>query len=836
MRTSPNPNKIFWGAAMPFALLQLGLAQAREATDSSAQGQSQPAPNQPDAGEPERGTAFEQVVITASTGQLSKLRSSAAVSTLDADQILQSAPGNAADILRDVPGMSVAASGGEGNANIAARGLPVGGGAKLVQLQEDGLPVLDFGDIDFGTADTFLRADYNVDRLEVVRGGSAATFASNAPSAVANFISKTGEEAGGNIGLTRGLNFDRTRLDADYGRPLGGGWRFHVGGFYRSGEGPRSVGYNAESGGQIKGNLTREFDSGFIRVNFKLLNDRSPVYLPEPLSITGSNTNLHVASLPGFDIRSGAMQSPYFRHDLSVDKDGKTVATDVADGYYSKSQAIGGEASFKLAGNWKADYKFRIARTSGRFVGPYPAGLDKASALATAIGGAGATLRYASGPLAGQNITDPDALAGNGLAVRTHLFNTTLNDLGNDTQDLKLTKTFESRDWGSTGVTVGYFKSHQNIVEDWHWNTYLQEVKGENSALLDVLDASGNPVTQNGLVAYGEPAWGNCCVRFYDVHYGTDAPYLSTSWQKGPVNLDASLRYDISRASGRYAGSSGTQVLDVNGDGTIQVPEQNVPVVSSAWMPVNYTVRYLSYSAGANYLLTRDLSLFARISRGGRANAERVLFGGGIRPDGGIAKQVAVNMVEQTEGGVKWRSGHFNLFATLFHATTQETNQDITSATASHFTNRDYDAKGLELEAGYRSGDISVRGGATYTDARIVRDDITPGDVGRRVSPRLTYQITPAYRSDRFSLGLNVIGTSAAQTGIMVMPAFVQVNAFGSAQVGGGYLLAVSANNLFNTIGLTEISDSPSGVSASGLKNARSINGRTLQATLSHAF
>jgi outer membrane receptor protein involved in Fe transport len=835
MRISPTPRHYFWGAAVPFALLH-GWAQAQQAPDGASPAPPGSGAEPAGAGRADPGVALEQVVVTASSGQLSKLRSSVAVSTLEWEQIQQSAPGNAADILRDVPGMGAAASGGEGNANIAARGLPVGGGAKLVQLQEDGLPVLEFGDIDFGTADTFLRADYNVERLEVIRGGSAATFASNAPSAVANFISKTGEVAGGNVGLTRGLGFERTRLDADYGAPLGAGWRFHVGGFYRDGEGPRSVGYRAEKGGQIKGNLTREFDNGFVRLNFKLLNDRAPVYLPEPLSITGRNADPRVASLPGFDIRSGAMQSPYFRHDLGLDKDGKPVATDVADGYYSKSRALGGEAAFKLADGWRADYKFRLASTSGRFVGPYPVELDKASTLAGAIGGPGATLRYASGPLAGQGVGNPDALAGNGLAVRTHLFNTTLNDLGNATQDLNLTKTFDSADWGRTGVTVGYYKSRQNIVEDWHWNTYLQEVRGADSALLDVFDASGKAVTQNGLVAYGEPAWGNCCVRFYDLRYDTDAPHLATSWQKGPVNLDVSVRYDIARASGRYAGSTGTLVRDVNGDGVIQVPEQSVPVVNGAWMPVDYTKRYLSYSLGGNYLLTRDLSLFARQSRGGRANAERVLFGGGIRADGGIAKQVAVNMVDQTEGGLKWRANGFSLFATVFHATTQETNQDITSATVGHFTNRDYDAKGLELEASYHLGAFTLRGGVTYTDAKIVRDDITPGDVGRRISPRLMYQFTPAYRGERFAGGLNIIGNSASPTGVMAAPGFTQVNAFLSWQMGAGNSLALSANNLFNVIGITEISNSSAGVSASGLSNARSINGRTLQATLNHAF
>ncbi|WP_227871427.1 TonB-dependent receptor plug domain-containing protein [Novimethylophilus kurashikiensis] len=124
---------------------------------------------------------LDTVVVTATANPLTSMRSSVAASILTQDQIEQSVPGNAAEILNNVPGLLVQSSGGEGNANATARGLPLSGGAKLMQYQEDGLPVLDFGDIDFGTADTFVRADYNLDRLEVIRGGSAATFASNAP-------------------------------------------------------------------------------------------------------------------------------------------------------------------------------------------------------------------------------------------------------------------------------------------------------------------------------------------------------------------------------------------------------------------------------------------------------------------------------------------------------------------------------------------------------------------------------------------------------------------------------------------------------------------------------
>lgn len=807
--------------AVSLAVLQLGVAGALEAGE-----------------QPADALRLEEIVVTAGAGRVSKLRSSVAVSTLDPERVQQSVPGNAADILRNVPGILAQASGGEGNANISARGLPQSGGAKLVQFQEDGLPVLDFGDIEFGTADTFVRADYNLARVEVIRGGSAATFASNAPGGVVNFISKTGDVASGNIGLTRGLDYDRTRLDFDYGQPLDDRWQFHLGGFYRRGEGPRTVGYTSESGGQIKGNVTRDFAAGYVRLHFKVLDDRAPVYLPVPLSITGSNSDPHLDSLPGFDVLDGAMQSRHFRRDLSVGRNGGRIITDIADGYRSKSRAAGGEVAFDLADDWHIEDRFRVAATSGRFTGPYPAEVNTASALAAEIGGAGAGLRYATGQLAGQSIADPASLNGNGLAVRTHLFNTTLEDFDNAANDLRITKAFDTDGFGSVRLNLGYFKSRQNIVMDWHWNTYLQEVRGENAAALDVIDANGNRVTHDGLVAYGEPYWGNCCVRHYDLRYDTDAPYMAAHWQSGPFDFDGSLRYDIASASGSYAGATGTMPFDANADGLIQVPEQTVPVVNSnASSPVDYTHRYLSHSFGGNYLLTQNLALFARVSEGGRANATRLLFGGGIRPDGSVAEPVAVNKVRQYEGGAKWRGDRFSLFGTLFYARTKVTDQDITSV-SSRFTDRTFDAKGVELEGEYRLGGFSVNGGLTLTDGRVAKDEIRPENAGQRINPRVVYQLTAAYQTDKLNVGLNAIGTTDSPLGRggLVTPAFTQVNAFLSYELAEGFRLALRGNNLGNTIGLTEIPNGSAGITPNGVNTGRSINGRTIETALSYSF
>lgn len=779
----------------------------------------------------------QRIVVTGHASPVEARRASIAVTGLDADEIRFGGHDGAADVLRSLPGLLVQSSGGEGNANIGVRGLPLSGGAKFLLFLEDGLPVVAFGDIDFGTADTFVRIDDSVERVEVVRGGSAATLTSHAPGGVVNLISRTGDDESGNLTLTAGLGMDRQRLSFAKGGALGPRWRYHVGGHHRVGEGVRTVGYTAERGGQIKGNLTREFDAGHLRLHLRLLDDRAPVFLPVPMSITAGSGGPRFASLPGFDLGQGAMQSAAFRDDLSVDRDGNVRHTDIADGYRSTLRALGVEAGFDIAPGWRAEARARRTAISGRFVGPYPAEVGTAAALAEAIGGDGATLRYATGPRAGQAVDDPATLGGNGLAVRTHLFNTTLHSLDHDAMDLRLARSGLLRDVQVT-ATVGFYASRQAIDQDWHWNTYLQEVKGDGAALLDVVRADGTLATQRGLVAYGEPFWGNCCVRSYRLRYETQAPYLALQVRRGALDVDASLRQDRFSADGTYAGAGDLQALDVDGDGRLQDPETRVPQVDAdTAMPVHYRVHYRSYSLGANLLWQPDLAVFARLSRGGRGNAERVLFGGGVRPDGSIAKAFAVNTVDQRELGVRWQGARLDASATLFEAETRVVDQDITSPTE-RFFQRTYRARGLELEGAWRQGPWRVRGSVTWTSGRIVADQITPDRVGEPINPRWMFNLAPSVRAGSLAGGLNLIGTSAfpSTRGGLASPGFVQVNAFVEGRIGRDWTIALTVNNLFDRIGITEIPNASGGVTADGLNTARSIPGRSVQLAVRHAL
>ena len=826
MRRQPNPPSLCRTAALRPHALSWAICLLLAPAFASAQSADAPAADDSAAGD------LDTIVITATAGGKSKLRTSVSTSTLNPEAIERSAPRSTAEIFRNIPGIRSESTGGEGNANIAVRGLPVAsGGAKFLQLQEDGLPVLEFGDIAFGNADIFLRSDWSISRIEAVRGGSASTFASNSPGGVINFISNTGEVQGGAVGLTTGLDYGSNRVDFRYGMPFGDGWRFHVAGFYRQGDGVRDAGYTAEKGGQLKANLTKEFENGYARFYFKRLDDRAIGYLPVPTRATGSNGSPNLGAIEGFDPARDTLQSRYFLTDIGLDGNNNRRRTDIADGMHPDSTVVGAEVEYRFGDNWKINEKFRYADSSGRFVGQFPAEVGSAAAIAPTIGGAGATLRYSNGPNAGQAYT--------GTVVRTHLFNTTLNDLGNYANDLKLTRSFGVGDGGNLDLSAGYYASRQNIDMDWVWNSYLQELRGDGrSALIDVYSAANVNLSDNGLYAYGVPFWGNCCTRSYNAKYEIGAPYLSMAFSLGKLDIDASVRRDSGDASGNYAGAVQVANVDVDGDGTISGPELNVSQINNAGAsPVDYDWGYTSYSVGANYLFTKDLGGFARISRGGRANADRLLFGV-VQPDGSVRAQDAVDLVDQYEAGLKWRRDGFSLFATAFFAETEEQNFEVTSQ---RFFDRVYEARGIELEASLRFNEFFLNGGLTWTDAEISKDDISPANEGNtpRRQADVVYQLTGGYAAANWTLGANIIGTGdayAQDNNQLVMPGYTQVNLFADYRFAENWVVGLNVNNLFDEFGITEAEEGSIVAGAENVIRARSIPGRTASLSVRYEF
>lgn len=784
------------------------------------------------------------IFVTAVARGGNELETSVSLSVIDADTITTTNPSSAADLVRQIPGIRAEASGGEGNANIAVRGIPVStGGARYIQLQEDGLPILEFGDIIFGNADNFVRADRNVGRVETVRGGSASTFASNSPGGVINFISKTGEQEGGAIAGTIGLDYETYRLDFDYGASLTDDSYFHIGGFYRTGEGNRDIGYTGSNGGQVRANFTQEFDGGYIRVYGKYMDDSTPTILPQPVFVGGTNSDPDYQAIDNFDPRSDSLYSRYITTAATLDGGNNPTTYDIHDGLSVKSAALGLEAEVEFADGWVLTERFRFADNSGSFVSPFPASAGSAQSIADGIGGAGSTIEFASGPNAGQ-VANAASIGGNGLLTNIVLFNVRLNSLDNISNDLRISREFEA---GSARInfTGGFYASRQEVDTDWLWTSFVQTVEGDgNAVLVDVRDAGGDLVTQNGVVGYSASFFGNCCRRNYDVSYDTYAPFAALSVELDRLTLDASVRYDFGSADGTITGSdsgfgNGITSFDFDNDGVISPAEAQTAVLPlTNARPVNYDYNYFSFSVGANYLLTDDLSVFARYSQGGRHTADRSLFspavsaGDGSLPGGDSGVIAEVN---QLEGGLKYQGNGLRLYATAFYAETAETNVEIAPLL---LTDNQYEAFGLELEGSYAIGPFSLTAGATWTDSEIVdaNNAAVIGNTPRRQAD-FVYQGTAQYESDMFTAGLNLIGTTESFTqdnNELVLPAYAQVNAFFAVRPLDRLELAVNANNLFNAYGYTEAEEGS--IPGNGIVRARSIAGRTVSASVRVEF
>jgi len=768
--------------------------------------------------------SLEEVVVTGVVNPRAKLKSSISITTLDVKQVEQSAPRSTAEIFRTIPGIRSESSGGEGNANIAVRGVPISsGGSKYLQIQEDGLPVLLYGDIAFATADIFTRFDRNIAKIEAIRGGSASTLSSNSPGGIINFISKTGKTEGGSMATSFGLDYNDFRTDLEYGARIGDGLYFHAGGFYRTGEGVRSPGFTANNGGQVKFNVTKEFEKGSVTVYAKFLNDRAAAFMPMPMQVSGTNASPNWGSISGYDATSGAMQSVYLDYNVGLGANGELRRAKVSDGMHPVSKSIGASATFELADGWKVTDNGRFSSNSGLFIAPFPAEVSSAATIASSFG-SGATLAYADN---GAAFNNP-----NGLVARIHMFDTQLNNMDNFMNDLRITKKFDK-----VGITAGYFKSIQNISMSWLWNSYLQEVSDNNPRLINVFDAGGNPLSENGLYAYGVPAWGNCCTRNYDTQYNVSAPYANVSFDAtDKLSLEGGLRYDKGQVNGSFTGSS-QKAFDINNDGIISAPESSVSAVNTAnTTAVDYDYSYVSYSLGANYLLNAQHSIFARYSRGASAKADRILFSGLNYMDGD--KMNNLDYLNQAEIGYKRKFDKGYLYATVFSSKTNE--QGGYEATSNSIIENDYKSIGLELETAYNvNTDLNLRGGFTYTKAEITSGANKGNDPRRQ--PKMMYSFIPTYKfsQQKNAVGLSFIGQTKAYTqdsNQLVMDGFVVINGFVEFTVTKGLTLNVAGNNLFNTLAITEAEEGSITENTVNYVRARPLPGRSVSMSLSYKF
>jgi outer membrane receptor protein involved in Fe transport len=778
------------------------------------------------------------VLVTGGRNNKTKMQTSMSISAISLQQIQDFTPRSEAEVFRLIPGIQAQDTAGPGgNSNIGVRGLPVvTGGSEFVQLQEDGLPTVLFGDMNFGNNDYWTRYDASVSRVEAVRGGGASTFASQAPGAVINYVSDTGTKDGGMIGLSRGLGFDETKVEFAYGGHLNDTLRFHVGGFVKNGSGPTHIGYNAEQGYQIKGNITKDFDGnkGFIRLTFKRLDDKEPTYttMPSMAKVSG-NTITGFSPLPNFDARKDGNQSIYNQSFQVLNNSGQ-LETVPMEGIHVKSTAIGGEFQYDFSDNLSVHDGLRWTSQSGTFRTQFLNVATTASVIGSTVNGRTVgSVVYANGPNKGL------AYTGTYLNNNPNI-DTNMNDMGSFVNDLTLTGKADLG-FGKLTAKAGWFYMRQSVAEDWHVNRSYSELSGRNPAQLDLFtgaNGTGTQLTAAGQAGFNDN-WGNCCARAYDLTYVDDAPYVSLDLTTGPWDIDVSVREDSLKATGSaLQGVTGpnTTVTDALGSAVL-------PSLIAGGTPevLNYTKKYTSWSIGALYKLTDNTNLFARASRGGRFNADRRILGGNFNADGSLNAQgntTAVNFVEQKEVGVKRQAKFgdvaYDFEATYFMADLTDNNYDFTRITLNlnPVISEHYSAHGFEVSGNVHYGRFSLYADATTTDAKVKSTGQAPGAL-----PDYTFLLSPAYNIGKVAAGVSINGQgqSYAYSGQKVNGQTF-VNGFFKFRPVEGLELALNANNLFNTLGYRGSGGLLQTSATSGIFSNSAVLGRTVTASLRYRF
>ena len=799
----------------------------------------------------------DAIVVTASGGDKKQLDTSVSVTSIGADQIEGLHPSSEAEVFRMIPGIQVAGTSGPGgNSNIAVRGLPVAtGGSPFVQIQEDGLPTVLFGDIQFGNNDYWTHYDASVERVESVRGGGSTTYASQAPGAVINYISNTGKEAGGYVQAKLGVNYDEQRVDFRYGAPISDTLRFHIGGYGKIGKGPLHADYRVSESFQVKGNLTQDFGDGkgYVRFLFKVADTQEPNYTGAPaLATLSGNSFSNVQPFPGFDGRNSSNYSIYNKDFVIYNRSGQLERVAMS-GITTKAVSLGGQFHYETDSNITIDNNLRWTDMSGAFSSPFSNAARTSSVIGSTVNGAVVgSIKYANGPKAGQTFTG--TYLDNNTNVRTNI-----RDIGSLANDLALSAKFDA-DFAKITLRGGFFYMDQNIAMDWHTNKSTRELSGDNPAQLDLYSTTGAKLTSEGIAGYNNN-WGNCCARDYDLSYTNTAPYAALEIDGDKFALDGSVRFERVKATG--GGTTGGAEFNVTSGGVaIPTMKANGPAEK-----LDYSRSYISWTGGALWKASANTSLFVRASRGGRFNGDRQTFGGKIATTGALCTSAmakagtsgctadgvtpSVDFVNQYELGIKTRGsfgsdGRFGIDFTLFKGNFKQSTFELTATrcpggAGGCVIDARYKSYGAEFFGTVQSGAFNLTANATWSKPTRSGTDATGKPtpfVKAQYMPELSYTVQAGYDfGDMVSLGLNATGQSGIiDDGGRSYPGGAVIGADLAVRPVKNLELGVQVYNLFNRFDLRG-SGGPADLSVSpAVIGTGPALGRTITGSVRYSF
>lgn len=797
---------------------------------------------------------FDQVVVTGTSTSRTQREMAGSLTQLSAKQIQATSPNSMADILRFVPGVHVEGGGGDVAANIFVRGLPSGGQYKYNPIEEDGMPVQSTGYLTSSAQDVYFRSDLGIANMEFARAGSSTLFGMGAPLGVFNYISKKGgAESETEVKLSGG-QYNLYRMDFNTGGPMNDKWQYNVSGLARYDEGPLVTG-SPSRGYQIRGNVTRKIDNGYIRLYFRTLDDNAQFFLPFPHV---KNTTDAALGNNGKEITT--LNTPYGGNFSLVNPLG-TITGSLGNGVTAKGNSFMFEFAKSFNG-WDLQSKTRLSKFEHRFDFWSPGKTFEIEAYAKSKN---PTLKSYAYTYADNGM--PMALSNGANGGKTFVTEQSLTlrnrPMSDYSTDLRLTKKFTK---GSTehNITIGTFGAITRQLEDIAGTGVLVELNDQPRLIdLAVVDANGQTIklTKGGFRQ-------NVAGRTYNTFEADKiAFYAGDEMVFNKLRVDAGFRYEVQQGvitvgeTAAYTNATATTVADA----------------SYRWLTGKTIYRKIStsdYSAvlGLNYEVSKTTNLYGSFTKGFYFPELRTFSNISRDKNGNFIQAVPTQNenVYQVEGGAKYANDKLSGSVALYYNTIKNRLQndiisgtdgvlrEITNAVGSTTT------YGTEISLAYRvAAGLIIDANTTLQNHRYDEFFKTlpgaDGTFGTADDAKIDYKGNWILRQPKFmlnggisydkrnwDLGLmyNYEGKRYADDQNNIeMPAYSIVNmrAARSFSMGNKQSVKIGLNlyNAFNNRGLTEgdprVADT-STVTNDPFYNARPILPRRLTASISFKF
>lgn len=787
--------------------------------------------------------ALEAIVVTGIFNRDTKLNSSVAISTLNAQQIGKRQARGTGDLLSAVPGNAIDMSAGEVGAQIYPRGLSTGAvadiGFKYSALQEDGLPIMST-QLQFAVIDMFHRADATVARLEAIRGGSASVSAANSPGGIFNFISRNGtEKFSGITQLSSGVQGDGNpylRTDLNLGGPLAeSGLFYNIGGFYRHDEGARNLPFPANKGGQLKGNLLMPYQNGSLKLYGKVLDDQVIFYKQLPV------TSLkNPQPFPGFNLNNSTLIADVANEIPNAADPSTNRSYNARNGIQVNNYALGAQWLHELPNGWRLNsnikysyFDFDYNQSWGHNLLPIASAPNRIHRLSNEAFNSysyrdaqtGELLaQYNNGELVGENHL--------GDKVLLTLAKTSTYQVNDFIGQFSLSRRFRNHNF-----TAGYYFGYSRIDNTLNLDFLLGRFE-PNPRLLRLTHpnpyagTAGQPsnlqfTDEKGYFAYGFGTFtnfsGNSLLQSF---------FLNDIWQvNSRLHLDLGLRYEYNRPDGKkeiWEMSAAQDPLSGmalgQDDDYSTFYDRYFKAGSGEFFNFDFRYDYWSGSLGLNYLLGKDLALYSRVTQGVKAPEMTYYINNFVNSDfqKGFEEEIF-----QLESGIKLNTPRLSMFLTGFYSRLTNIPFQIlvVSGDIGQFTPVTFNTArtiGTEIEATFKpAANFSLDLIATIQAPRFLEfnyyninrtgsdfsDDFIEEFDGNTINevPAFSLDLTPAYRWGIFNAYLNWRYTGeryANRRNTLTLPAFSQFNGGLSGQISKRLLLSLNVNNLFNSAGL----------------------------------